>query len=135
MALMAWSDTFSVNVAQIDEQHKKLVAMLNDLHDAMKQGKGSDVTGKVLTGLVQYVATHFATEEKLMKELAYPEYFKHKAEHDTLTKQAIDLQKQFQDGKPVVTVDLMKFLKDWLTNHILGTDKKYSPFFNSKGIV
>src|SRR5208337_4187962 len=95
MALMAWSDKFSVNVAQFDEQHKKLVGMLNDLHDAMKQGKGSDVTGNVLSGLVQYVVTHFAAEEKLMKEHAYPEYLKHKMEHDALTKQALNLQKQF----------------------------------------
>jgi len=135
MALMTWSDNLSVNVAQIDEQHKKLVGMLNDLHDAMKQGKGSEVTGKVLNGLVQYVATHFAAEEKLMKEHAYPEYLKHKSEHDALTKQALDLQKQLQEGKPVLNVELMKFLKDWLSNHILGTDKKYGPFFNSKGIV
>ena len=135
MALMAWSDNLSVNVTQIDEQHKKLVGMLNDLHDAMKQGKGSDASGNVLSGLVQYVATHFATEEKLMKEHAYPEYLKHKIEHDALTKQALDLQKQLQEGKPVLTVELMKFLKDWLSNHILGTDKKYGPYLNSKGIV
>jgi hemerythrin len=135
MALMAWSDNLSVNVTQIDEQHKKLVGMLNDLHDAMKQGKGGDTSGKVLSGLVEYVATHFATEEKLMKEHAYPEYLKHKLEHDALTKQALDLQKQFQEGKPVLTVELMKFLKDWLSNHILGTDKKYGPYLNSKGIV
>ncbi|HKN18547.1 MAG TPA: bacteriohemerythrin [Dissulfurispiraceae bacterium] len=135
MALMAWSDNLSVNVAQIDEQHKKLVGILNDLHDAMKQGKGNDVTGNVLSGLVQYVASHFATEEKLMKTHAYPDYLKHKFEHDALTKQALDLQNQFQEGKSVLTIELMKFLKDWLSKHILGTDKKYGPFLNSKGIV
>src|SRR5208283_4127594 len=99
MALMEWSDNLSVKVTQIDEQHKKLVGMLNDLHDAMKQGKGGEATGKILDGLIQYVATHFANEEKLMKDTAYPEYLKHKKEHDALTKQALDLQKQFQDGK------------------------------------
>jgi len=135
MALMMWGDNFCVNVRQLDEQHKMLVGMLNDLHDAMKQGKGKDVTGNVLSGLVQYVATHFATEEKLMKEQAYPEYLNHKMEHDALTKQVLDLQKQFEEGKPVLTVELMKFLKDWLSNHILGTDKKYGPYLNSKGIV
>jgi hemerythrin len=135
MALMEWSDNLSVKVTQIDEQHKKLVGMLNDLHDAMKQGKGSDVTGKILDGLIEYVATHFANEEKIMKDNAYPEYLKHKKEHDALTNQALELQKQFQNGKPVLTVELMKFLKDWLSNHILGTDKKYGPYLNSKGIV
>ncbi len=135
MALMTWNESLSVNVKEFDEQHKKLVGMLNDLHDAMKQGKGSDVTGQVLSGLIQYVASHFAAEEKLMQANAYPEYLKHKKEHDALTKQAVDLQKQFQEAKPVLTVELMKFLKDWLSNHILGTDKKYGPYFNGKGIV
>jgi len=135
MALMTWSDNLSVNIKEIDEQHKKLVGMVNDLHDAMKQGKGNDVTGMVLSGLIQYVATHFAAEEKLMKAHAYPEYLKHKTEHDALTKQAVDLQDQFHGGKPVLTVELMSFLKNWLTNHILGTDKKYSPYLNGKGVV
>lgn len=135
MALMNWSDNLSVNIKEIDEQHKKLVGMINELHEAMKQGKGSDVTGKVLAGLIQYVATHFATEEKFMKTHAYPEYLKHKAEHDALTKQAADLQNQFHEGKPVLTVELMSFLKNWLTNHILGTDKKYGPYLNGKGVV
>ena len=135
MPLMEWSDNLSVNIKEFDEQHKKLVGMVNDLHDAMKNGKGNSVTSSVLSGLIQYVATHFATEEKYMKAHGYPEYYKHKGEHEVLTKQAIDLQKQFQEGKAVLTVELMKFLRDWLSNHILGTDKKYTPFFNSKGVV
>ncbi|MBI3592188.1 MAG: hemerythrin family protein, partial [Nitrospirae bacterium] len=79
--------------------------------------------------------THFANEENMMKTHAYPDYLKHKAEHDNLTKQALDLQKQHKEGKPVLTIELMTFLKNWLSNHIMGTDKKYSPFLNSKGIV
>ncbi|MCL5063036.1 MAG: bacteriohemerythrin [Nitrospiraceae bacterium] len=134
MALMSWSDNLSVNIKEIDEQHKKLVGMVNDLHDAMKMGKGNDVTGKILTGLIQYVGTHFATEERLMKTHNYPDFVKHKAEHDNLTKKAIELQKQHQEGKSVLTIELMSFLKDWLSNHIMGRDKAYSPFFNGKGI-
>lgn len=135
MALMEWNNNFSVNIKEIDDQHKKLFTMVNELHDAMKAGKGSDVTGKVLVGLVQYVASHFALEEKFMKEHSYPDYPKHKSEHDALTKQALDLQNQFKAGKPVLTVELLKFLREWLTNHILVTDKKYAPYLNSKGIV
>lgn len=135
MSLMTWSDALSVNIKEIDDQHKKLVNMLNELHDAMKSGQGAKITGSVLTGLIQYVGTHFATEEKYMKQHAYPDFIKHKAEHDDLTKKAVDLQKQFQDGKPVLTVELLNFLKNWLSNHIMGTDKKYSPYLNSKGLV
>lgn len=135
MALFEWSDKYSVNIKQIDEQHKKLVDMLNELYEAMKTGKGKEVLGKTLTELIQYVGTHFATEEKLFSTYGYPEYNAHKAEHIKLTQKAIELQKDFQQGAPVLTVEVLGFLRDWLQNHILGTDKKYSQFLNSKGIV
>ncbi len=135
MALFVWSDKYSVNIKEIDEQHKKLVDMLNELHDSMKAGKGKEVLGSIFTGLIQYVGTHFATEERLMSSNAYPEYAAHKAEHTKLTQKALELQKNFQEGVPVLTVELMNFLKDWLQTHILGTDKKYGPFLNSKGVV
>ncbi len=135
MALFTWSDKYSVNINEIDNQHKKLVDMLNALHDAMKAGKGNEVLGKTLGELIQYVGVHFATEEKLMSTHGYPEYNAHKAEHIKLTQKAVDLQKNFQQGEHVLTMEVLGFLKDWLQNHILGTDKKYSPFLNSKGVI
>ena len=63
MALIAWNDSYSVKVKQMDEQHKKLVEMINQLHDAMKVGQGKQVVGDVLNALVSYTKTHFASEE------------------------------------------------------------------------
>lgn len=134
MALLTWGDQFKVNIAEIDNQHRKLFDMVNEMHDAMKAGKASEVTGKILVGLVDYTKMHFAVEEKYMSQYNYPEYSKHKAEHDALTKKATDLLAQHKEGKPVLSFDLMDFLKKWLTDHILITDKKYGPFLNSKGI-
>ena len=135
MAFMEWSDTLSVNIKEIDEQHKKLLAMINELHEAMKTGRGKEVTEKTLGGLIAYVGTHFATEEALMEKHNYPGFLAHKGEHAKLTAQAKDIHQQFQQGKAVVNVELMNFLKSWLQNHILGTDKKYVPFLNSKGVA
>jgi len=70
-----------------------------------------------------------------MSTHGYPEYKAHKAEHAKLTQKAIELQKDFQQGEPVITVEVLGFLRDWIQNHILGTDKKYSQFLNSKGVV
>lgn len=134
MALINWSENLSVNIKEIDEQHKKLVSMINELHDAMRSGKGKDVLEKIFKGLSQYVGTHFATEEKYMSTHNYPGYLSHKAEHTKLTQRVLDLQRQFEQGTPVLTVELLNFLKDWLQNHIIGTDKKYGPFLNGKGI-
>jgi hemerythrin len=134
MALIAWEDKLSVNIKEIDEQHKNLINLVNEMHDAMKAGKGNDTIGKVLSGLVDYTKMHFATEERLMNAHGYPEYLKHKKEHDDLTRKAVDLQNQFQSGKAVLNLEVMQFLRDWLTKHIMGTDKTYGPFLNGKGI-
>jgi hemerythrin len=135
MALIEWSDKFSINILEVDNQHKKLVSMVNELHDAMKTGKGKDIMGNILSGLIQYVGTHFATEERFMSKYNYPEYLAHKAEHVKLSQKAVEIQKEFEKGVPVITVELMNFLKDWLQEHILGSDKKFGIFLNSKGVV
>lgn len=135
MALITWSETLTVNIKEIDEQHKQLIAMVNELHSAMGSGKGKDVMGKTLGGLIDYTKTHFAFEEQLMNKYAYPGYISHKADHDALTKQVAELYTKFQVGKTLVTVEVMNFLKDWLTKHIQATDKKYSSYLNGKGVI
>ncbi|MGB9597496.1 MAG: bacteriohemerythrin [Candidatus Poribacteria bacterium] len=134
MALFVWDDSFSVNIKQIDEQHKKLVNILNNLHDAMKLGKGSQILGNIFAELIQYVETHFTAEERLMHTYSYNEYDSHKLIHSGLTKKVIEFQKKFQQGQNILTMEIIDFLKNWLQNHILGTDKKYGPFLNSKGV-
>lgn len=134
MALMAWNTTLSVKVKQFDDQHMKLVDMVNDLHDAMKEGKGNVVLGKILNGLISYTATHFAAEEKLMAQHAYPDAVAHKREHENLVKQVVELQNNFKAGKAILTLDVMMFLKGWLVKHIQGDDRKYGIYLNSKGV-
>jgi hemerythrin len=109
--------------------------MINELHDAMKIGKGKDVMEKVLAGLIQYTVTHFANEERLMKQHNYPDYEQHKKEHNLLVMQVNDVQKKYREGNAVITMAVMTFLKEWLQTHIQGTDKSYAPFLNGKGVV
>jgi hemerythrin len=134
MALITWNDTYSVNIKKIDDQHKCLIELLNQLHDAMKSGKGNTALGPILTDLLNYTSFHFSTEEAYFQQYAYPDYARHKKEHDDLAQKAKGLQASHREGKLTVTIEVMNFLKDWLTNHILSSDKKYSPFLNSKGI-
>ena len=135
MALMEWSPTFSVKVKKFDDQHKKLVELVNHLHDAMRSGQGNAMLGVVLQQLIAYTASHFADEEKTMQANGYPDLAAHKAEHEKLVAQVLDLQKKFQAGSAMLTLTVMNFLKDWLVNHIQGVDKKYGAFLNSKGVV
>lgn len=135
MALITWSAEWSVGLVTIDTQHQKLIGYINELNDAMAQRKGKDVIEKILAGLVEYTKTHFANEEMLFRTHGYPEALSHKTKHDELTKKVIAFQKDFHDGKMVMSVEIMAFLKDWLFNHIKGTDMKYAPFLKSKGVA
>jgi len=134
MSLINWSDSFSVNVKAMDDQHRKLVQLINELNDAMKLGKSKDIMENILKGLVDYTLTHFSSEEDLMKTNNYPGFSNQKKEHEALVKQVADYQNKYHSGQMVLGVEVMNFLKDWLINHISGSDKKYGPFLNQRGI-
>jgi len=132
MALLNWNELLSVGVAEFDAQHKKLVGMINTLHDAMAKGQGREVLKPILDGLMDYTQTHFAAEERRMQQCGYPAYLQHKVQHDALMRKVNDLKKRFEAGQGTLTVEILNFLKDWLVNHIQGTDKKYAPFLSAQ---
>jgi hemerythrin len=134
MALMTWNEQLSVHIKQIDDQHKLLVKLLNSFHDAMKLGKGKEAMRKTLSELLDYTVYHFGVEEGFLEKHAYPAFASHKTEHEALTKKVSDLDRRFSRGEPVISAETMTFLKDWLQDHIMGSDKKYAPFLNAKGI-
>ncbi len=134
MAFVQWDQKLSVGIMQIDTQHKKLVSMVNEMYQAMSEGKGNDVVGKVLNDLIAYTRTHFAAEEKLMQTHGYPDFVVHKALHDQLTKQVGQMQADFKAGKVALSTKVAAFLKDWLVKHIMGTDQKYAPYLHGKGV-
>jgi hemerythrin len=134
MALITWNESLSVNIAEIDRQHKKLIGMVNDLNDAMKVGKGKEVLGEIVRGLVSYTVTHFRAEENYFDRYGYPETDAHKKEHAAFIEKVTDFKDKFESKNLFLTIEVMNFLSDWLKNHIMGTDKKYSRFFNEKGV-
>ncbi len=134
MALLAWNDAYSVKVRQFDDQHKKLIEIVNKLHDAMKEGRGSQVMGDVFKSIATYTQKHFADEERLMKQHGFPDYEKHKMGHYRLVMQVVDIQ-ELAAGRTPIPQNVMNFLKDWLVNRIQGEDKKYGPYLNGKGIA
>lgn len=133
MALMAWNDSYSVKVKEMDDQHRKLLDMINELHDAMKVGKGKEVIGKVLTSLTDYTRRHFTSEESLMKLHGYPGYEEQKKAHNQLVIQVVEIQNKYNEGL-VQSQQIISFLKDWLINHIQGMDQKYGSHLNAKGV-
>lgn len=131
---MTWYDRYSVNLKEIDRQHQQLIAIINELHDAMVQKRSKDVLEDILKNLVLYYPGTFSYEEDLMQSHGYPGLHEHKKKHGELRQKVLRLQSDQQAGKIVVSLEVMNFLKNWLTAHMQGTDKMYSEFLNSEGV-
>ena len=122
-----WSDAMSVSDPMLDQQHQKLIEIINTLHDAMATQSTQDQISALLNNLVEYTSKHFSYEEGRMRSTNYPHLARHQAIHAKLIDQVGELQKKFKRGKRI-NMELMRFLKNWLTDHIQKTDMQYAPY-------
>lgn len=134
MAFFTWDQKYVLGVADIDGQHQRLVAMMEELHEAMRAGKGADILDKIIMKLRTYTMTHFLAEEKRMQEVNYPDYAHHKNQHQEFISKITEFQRHRAENKVGLSMNVMNFLKEWLVNHIMGTDKKYVPYFNEVSV-
>lgn len=129
-----WNDRLSVGVQVIDDDHKKLVALVNRLHQTMKEGGDAAALGAIIQEAADYTQFHFAREEGLMRQHDYPELARQEAAHRRMVAQLQALAEQFSAGEFSIAMDVMAFAKIWLTQHILGEDMKLKPFFANKSV-
>ena len=129
---LKWTEALLTGIPQIDKQHRKLVALANDLHHALKDGKAQDVMQQILDELVDYTKSHFSFEEGMMRKYRYPEYDTHIKAHQQLIKQLTDIFENFRNKRGCIGLETFVFLKDWLVNHIMRTDKKYVPHIQER---
>lgn len=132
---IAWTEKMSVSVEVLDADHKKLISLLNDLHDGMAAGHGTERLERVLDGLVEYIGTHFAHEEEYFSQTKYPAAAEHIQEHRAFAKLVKDVQARYNQGKfEALSLNTMNFLKDWVTEHIQGCDRNYKAHLNAMGV-
>ncbi|MDH5637383.1 MAG: bacteriohemerythrin [Nitrospinota bacterium] len=129
-----WDGKYTLGIKAIDEQHKKLFDLINKLEKSVREGNSRAMVAKVLDDLLHYTVTHFSDEERVLLENNYSEYEFHLSEHNDLLAQVREFKNNHDAGKSVITMELMGFLVNWLTNHINQTDRKYVPFLESKGV-
>lgn len=134
MALMDWSDSLSVGVKAMDEQHKLLVQSLNDLHAAMMRGAARAATGPLLERLMQYTHDHFGAEEALLSQAAYPNLEDHRKKHAYLSQQVTEFIQRHKRHEVSLNLHLLNFLRDWLTHHILKEDVNYGIWLRANGM-
>ncbi len=126
MTQIKWQQAFETGISQVDEQHKKLVEMINRLDASLHHGVGNvtEQVGKVLISLVDYTKYHFDTEEKIMKEIGFEFYQQHFTMHEELRHQIVSILKRLKEGETVGVYEMLSFLSEWLVSHILEEDRK-----------
>ncbi|MBF0448892.1 MAG: bacteriohemerythrin [Magnetococcales bacterium] len=129
-----WHDDLSVGVTQYDDDHKVLMAYINDIHNAIKKSLDNDSILEILQKLADFTVEHFEREEAGMRSHGYPGLEDQQAEHERMVAKILDLKKEFKAGEFTVGIDTLAFAKSWLVEHILGTDMQYKSFFNNKGV-
>ena len=130
--LLKWIDEYSVGISYIDEQHKSLIDITNKLIIGCKQGedKGNEAFKITIRSLVDYMKLHFKTEEDLLTKYNYPEvsFKEHKYEHEQFILKILEFVADFESGKKFIPNQVIRFLRNWISEHITTIDKKYSEF-------
>lgn len=132
---MVWNDRLSVGVARLDKDHKKLLAVLNEMYALLQRGSAGEVLDDVLESLVDYTRRHFENEERLLIETRYPDLEVHKLEHEKMVAWLNQLRSRRTLGTAAgPSLETVNYLKDWLFDHILGSDQRYSAHLHAHGI-
>lgn len=132
MTFFEWTDELSIGVELIDSQHKRLIEIINEYHEAVQSGRSEQAVRIAIGNLINYAGTHFSAEEKLMQEHNYPQLELHRQMHKRLTEDVIRFAEKLGAGKQIFSLELAIFLKGWLENHIAQTDKKIGLFLADK---
>lgn len=131
---MIWNDKLSVEIEALDADHKRMLAVVNELYEAILTGKGKEAVAHVLDSLVEHVNSHFAAEESLFLQSDYPGAAKHLAEHRVFRSRLMELRELGRGAAPAPALELMVFVKDWLFDHVIHCDHEYVPYVTCKPV-
>lgn len=126
MALVEWQEWYSVGNERLDQQHQRIVAMINQLGEAMETGAEKTALMKILSDLAGYTKTHFSDEERMLEQCDYPLLADHREKHAALNRQLAEFYRNFYTSSRPQTKEVMLFLQHWLYDHILEQDKAYT---------
>ena len=119
------SEKYMTGIKSVDEEHTKFLDMINELYDALEKGNSAELK-KIFFELATYADTHFSNEEVIFTSAEYPDAAEHMRIHGEFRGKLRDLVISVKNGNSRINLDLLLFMKDWLFNHILGTDMKFA---------
>ena len=126
--------SYSVGIDSIDQQHKKLLNLINQLQTAVDYSTGEQFEREALDELVDYTKTHFTYEEGLLRDNDFPGFEAHKVQHEKMFEKVREVLSEYEEDHETAMGNAAEFLKDWLINHINGTDKEYSSYLIERGV-
>ncbi|MGO9241006.1 MAG: bacteriohemerythrin [Bryobacteraceae bacterium] len=132
LRLMRWMDLYATGIEKIDRQHETLTDLLNALNEAFRGGRPHEVLLFRLDQLIESTHEHFTDEEALMRQKEYPDIDLHKAEHDFLLAQVAHFREEFAASKAELSDSMMDYLRDWLRDHILISDRRMARFIKGE---
>lgn len=132
--MIEWKQDYSVSVASIDDDYKKLIAIINQLLNAMTKGEGAKVLAPLIDELYKYTVYHFNREETYFRMTNYANTDMHIKEHAYFVNKIKEFKDRVSAGNVSFSPDLFSFLRDWLLKHITLTDKMYSDHFLKSGL-
>jgi len=121
--LFVWDNSCKTGITEIDQDHKRLVNLINDLYEAMQDGSGGALLLPIFSALKLYTAIRFTNEEQLMVECDAPDQEKHVQEHKLMMAKLADLESRHRKGEAAISLQTLSFLRDWLKNHICVVDQ------------
>ena len=131
---IVWTENFSIGVERIDNQHKKLIEILNTFVKSIVGRRGLEAILETLDDLVKYSHVHFDSEENLMESIGYAHFEEHREKHNNLINKIEEYYSRIQKNDRIYNLEILAFLNDWLTNHILIEDMKIKEHYLAKGI-
>lgn len=129
-----WQESYSVGIESLDNDHKKLISLLNQFTTAYDYAMSEEFEREALNDLVNYTQYHFEREEKLLEDNNYEDLEAHKAQHRKMIEQVIAFQNLYNEKGHESLNEISAYLADWLIKHINGTDKEYSELLTKNGV-
>ena len=124
MELLNWKPAYALGIASVDHEHRELIAMINQVYAQLAAESGSAAIESCLEDIYAGIASHFALEERHMREAAYGEYEAHKDEHEELLDQLLDMMDGFADDPQSGRKILQQKLSDWFGKHFSTFDAR-----------
>ena len=145
MPFMEWNSNYNIGVPSADDDHRCLIDLINEMHEAIIRGRGRETVAAavdeaatmaaVLDELLAYSSYHTSLEEMLMQKFDYPDYDEHRKAHRMFAGKVRTYRRRFDEGAGILSMDIVRFMKDWLDTHLLDDDRRLGEFLKERRMV